>query len=112
MFIPDPNFFHPGSRVENSIPDPDPHQRINVFLAQKNCFYALGNMIWIRILNFTHPGSKGQKRTGSLIRIRNTGKGLEVRGTVKLGKVILPGDLLDLVHVNAQLSKPIPQIFP
>jgi hypothetical protein len=30
MFIPDPNFFHPGSRVPGSkrFPDPDPHQRI------------------------------------------------------------------------------------
>jgi hypothetical protein len=30
MFIPDPNFFHPGSRVKKILgsPDPDPHQRI------------------------------------------------------------------------------------
>jgi hypothetical protein len=43
MFIPDPNFsipdlgyefFHPGSSV-NEITDPDPHQRIEVFLALK-----------------------------------------------------------------------------
>jgi hypothetical protein len=36
MFIPDPGaeFFYPGPRVEK-IPDPDPHQRISVFLTLK-----------------------------------------------------------------------------
>jgi hypothetical protein len=51
MFIPDPDptFFHPGSRIRIfSIPDPNP---------------------WF----FTHPGSRGQKGTGSRIWIRNTG---------------------------------------
>jgi hypothetical protein len=28
--IPEPNFFHPGSRVEK-IQDPDPHQKCNSF---------------------------------------------------------------------------------
>jgi hypothetical protein len=47
MFIPDPNFFHPGSRIlgqKDSGLDPDPHQ--------KNCFHALGNMV-----RDLHPGS-------------------------------------------------------
>jgi hypothetical protein len=40
MFIPDPGpeFFHPGSRIQVKkirIPDPDPHQRIKVFLNLK-----------------------------------------------------------------------------
>ncbi len=43
----------PGSRIKK-IQDPDPHLM---------CFQPLGNMI--RILIFTHPGSKGQKGTGS-----------------------------------------------
>jgi hypothetical protein len=32
MFIPDPNFYHSGSRIQGQkklqIPDPDPHQRV------------------------------------------------------------------------------------
>jgi hypothetical protein len=37
--IPDPNFFHPGSRVKKiRIPDPNPHERIKVFLTQKIVF--------------------------------------------------------------------------
>ncbi len=68
MFIPDPNFFHPGSRI-----------RIKEFryFNQKNCFLALGNMI--RVVHsgsglwfFTHPGSRGQKGTGSRIRDTET----------------------------------------
>jgi hypothetical protein len=39
--IPDPNFFHPGSASKNLS-----------ILTQKNCLYALGNMIWV-----VHPGS-------------------------------------------------------
>ncbi len=34
MFIPDPNFFHPGSRIQGQ-KGLDPHQRILVFLTQK-----------------------------------------------------------------------------
>jgi hypothetical protein len=42
MFIPDPNFFHPGSRIQGQkdpgfrvkkIPDPDPLKIIEIFLA-------------------------------------------------------------------------------
>ncbi len=63
MFIPDPNFFLPGS-ASNS-------------LTQKFGLWTLGNMI--RVVHtgsgscfFTHPGSRGQKGNGSRIRIRNT----------------------------------------
>ncbi len=68
MFIPGPNFFHPGYRI-----------RIKTFkyCDPKNVYQALGNMI--RVVHpgsesrfFTHPGSSGQKGNGSLIRIRNT----------------------------------------
>ncbi len=61
------------------IRDVYPGSRIRIFTSRicnkipKNCFKALGNMI--RVVNpgswfFTHPGSRGQKSTGS--RIRNT----------------------------------------
>jgi hypothetical protein len=44
-FIPDPNFFHPGSTSKNLI-----------ILTPKSCFKALGNMIRV-----VHPGSRGAK---------------------------------------------------
>ncbi len=65
-FIPDPVFF---------IPDPgsgSASKNLSI-LTPKNCFYGIGNMIqkvhtesgsWF----FTHPGSRGQKGTGSRIR--------------------------------------------
>ncbi len=64
FFIPDPNFFHPGSASKNSS-----------ILTQRYGFYALGNIIRVvhpgsRSWLFIHPGSRGQKSTGS--RIRNT----------------------------------------
>jgi hypothetical protein len=37
MFNPDPNSFHPGSRVKK-IPDPDPLQRIQSIFNAKNSF--------------------------------------------------------------------------
>jgi hypothetical protein len=39
MFIPDPNFLHPGSRTKR-FPDPHPHQIISDFNPKK-CFYKL-----------------------------------------------------------------------
>ncbi len=80
MFIPDPNFFHPGSRVKR-IPDPDPHLRIcklnKLFRSSRK--YDLGFSSRIRILFFTRPGSQipdpGVKKAAdhwSRIRIRNT----------------------------------------
>ncbi len=73
--IPDPNFAHPGSRIRIfpfRIPDP-----LQSILTQK-IFFKLSE-IWSGLfmpdpdlgpLIFTHPGSRGQKGTGS--RIRNT----------------------------------------
>ncbi len=51
MWIPDPNFFNPGSKVIR-IPDQEPHQRIFVYFNPKNCLQPLGNMIRV-----VHPGS-------------------------------------------------------
>ncbi len=89
MFIPDSgsNFF--PSRIRTvSIPDPGSASKNLSILTQKkkNGFKALENMIrvvhpgsWIRILDpdpdflpIPDPGSRGQKGTGSRIRIRNT----------------------------------------
>jgi hypothetical protein len=87
MFIPDPGFFHNGSRIRIfSIPDPGSASKNLSILTPKNCFYALGNMIRVvdpgsgsrnRIpifLPIPDPGSKDQKGTGSRIRIRKTVK--------------------------------------
>jgi hypothetical protein len=74
MFIPDPNFFHPGSQD----PDPHPHQRIFSILAQKivSKLSEIWSKIPIHLVSgswfFTHPGSRCQKSTGSRIRIHNT----------------------------------------
>jgi hypothetical protein len=70
MFIPDPNFFHPGSKFKN-IPDPGSASKNSIF-SPKNCFQAVGNMIQdvqcsSRILIFfTHhrSGSRGENSTG------------------------------------------------
>ncbi len=77
MFIPDPNFFHPGSRFKK-IPDPGSDSASkNLSILTPNCSEALGNMI-----RFVHPGSDPdflpipdpgvKKSTGFRIRIRNT----------------------------------------
>jgi hypothetical protein len=78
MFIPDPNFFHPGFRIRVRF------KELSI-LNPKNCFQTLGKMIRdvhprsgsrIRNLIFLlipDPGSRGQKGTGSRIRIRNNG---------------------------------------
>jgi hypothetical protein len=65
MFIPDPNFFHPGSASKNLS-----------ILTQKSGFHL--TEIWSGLFipdpdhDFTHPGSRDQKGTGSRIWIRNT----------------------------------------
>jgi hypothetical protein len=65
MFIPDPgsDFFHPGSRVKE-IPDPGSVSKNLSIFNPKNCFLALGNMIWGVHPGsgfFTHPGSRIQE---------------------------------------------------
>ncbi len=69
----------PSKQILKSFPSriPDPHTKNLGILAQNNGFYALGNMIWVVhpgsgsrfFWFFTHPGSRGQKSTGSRIRI-------------------------------------------
>jgi hypothetical protein len=49
---PGSEFLHPGSRVKRSrIPNPDPHQRIQLFLTQKNVSQLSDKIIWD-----VHPG--------------------------------------------------------
>jgi hypothetical protein len=73
--------FHPGSRAKK-IPDPGSRSipKYSSIFNPKKVFklseiqYLPGCSFRIRILIFTHPGSRiqGQKGTGSWIRIRNT----------------------------------------
>jgi hypothetical protein len=73
MFIPDPTFFHPGSRIRTfSIPYPGsssknlsiltPKKAKKWFLSSKK--YDLGCSSRIQMLTFSHPGSRiqGSKR--------------------------------------------------
>jgi hypothetical protein len=50
MLIPDPNFSHPGSRIQSLFLKKIPDSRIRIqefkYFNPKNCFYALANMIW------------------------------------------------------------------
>ncbi len=83
MFIPDPNFSipDPGSRVKN-ISDPgsgSASKNLSIFLTQK--IVSKLSEIWSRMfspdpdlhfLPIPDPGSRGQKGTGSRIRIRTT----------------------------------------
>ncbi len=96
MFIPDPTFFHPGSRIRTVfIPDPGslsknlsiltPKKAKKWFLSSKKWFlsskkYDPGCSSRIRMLTFSYPGSpipdpgvKKAPNPGSRIRIRNTG---------------------------------------
>jgi hypothetical protein len=74
--IPDPNFFHPGSWI--LIKEFKYFNPKKWFLSSRK--YDPGCSSWIRIpdsdpdfLLIPDPGSRGQKGTGSRIRIRNTG---------------------------------------
>ncbi len=68
--IPDPNWLHPGSSSKNlSILTLKKFKKW--FLSSKK--YDPGCSSRIRMLTFSHPGSRGQKGTQSRIRIRNTG---------------------------------------
>jgi hypothetical protein len=85
MFIPDPTFFHPGSRIRTvSIPDPGsaskyfnltPKKTKKWFLSSRK--YDPGCSSRIRMLTFSpsripDPGVKKAPDPGSRIRIRNT----------------------------------------
>jgi hypothetical protein len=82
MFIPDPTFFHPGSRIPDpnfSIPDPGSRIRIKEFQSFNPKKWFLSSRKYdpgcsSRIpdpdpyfLPIPDPGSRGQKGTGSLI---------------------------------------------
>ncbi len=59
MFIPDPTFFHPGSRIRTvSITDPGSASKNLSILTPKKWFLTLENMIRI-----VHPGSRIQMLT-------------------------------------------------
>jgi hypothetical protein len=67
--IPNPNCLHPGSRILIK-----EFKYFNPKKGKKNGFYALKTMIRvvhpgsrIRMLTFSHPGSRGQKGTQSRI---------------------------------------------
>jgi hypothetical protein len=62
--IPDPNFFHPGSRVKK-IPDPGSAPKNLSIFNPKNCFKALGNMIRDVHPVFQDPGVKKALDPGS-----------------------------------------------
>ncbi len=75
MFNPDPNFLHAGSRI--CIREFKYFNLKKWFLSSRK--YDSGCLSRIRIpdpdpdfLVLTHSGSRGQKVTGSRIRIRNT----------------------------------------
>jgi hypothetical protein len=101
MFIPDPNFFHPWFASNLSI------------LIQKIVFKLSecdpGCASRIRILIFTHPGSRitdpgGQKGTGS--RIRNIGQwawflqGLRIQ--ICMDTLYFPSQGLEFQKITAQ----------
>ncbi len=71
---PGSEIFHPWSRVKK-IPDPDPHKRVLLFLTRKiSKLSEIWSGMFIPDLNFlpiSELGSRGQKGTGSRIRIRN-----------------------------------------
>jgi hypothetical protein len=88
MFTPDPNFFHPGSRFPNPNffhPESWPKK---LFLNSRKYDQGCSSQIWIP--DPAHPGSRGQKGTGSRIRIRYTafdkGLCLKMTPTPKIGK--------------------------
>jgi hypothetical protein len=71
IVIPDPNFFHPGSASKNvSILS----QKMVSKLSEISSGFFLPDLD-PDFLPVPDPGSKGQKGTGSQIRIRNTGCG-------------------------------------
>jgi hypothetical protein len=83
--IPDPTFFHPGSRIR-TVSNPDPHQRISIltpkkakkwFLSSKNYDPGCSSRIPDPDADFLpsripDPGVKKAPDPGSRIRIRNT----------------------------------------
>ncbi len=74
--IPDPNCLHPGSRILKEFKYFNPHKvKKMVSKLLKNMIRVVHLGSRIRMLTFSHPGSRiqGSKSTQSRIRIRNTG---------------------------------------
>ncbi len=88
--IPDPTFFYPGSRIRTvSIPDPGSSSKNLPQKKQKNGFLALKNMIRvvhpvsrIRMLTFSHPGSRIQDPGSRVKKAPNPGSRIRIRNTV------------------------------
>jgi hypothetical protein len=106
MLIRDPeqNFFHPGSSAIK-IPDPgsgSASKNVSIF-NQKIVFKSSR----IRILIFTHPGSRGQKGTGSRILIRNTDfhKTIPYRGTINIFISDIRSPLCEGLHHSINLLR-------
>jgi len=69
MFIPDPNFFQPGSRIHiKKYFNPKINTKLSEILSGLFVHPATD------FLPIPDSGSRGQKGTGSRIRIRNTGR--------------------------------------
>jgi hypothetical protein len=67
----------------------------------KNCYQALRNMGWIREKLISDPRPRGQKSTGSRIRIRNT-----------VGKPYSPLPLTGRkLHLSTSCATPISQFY-
>jgi hypothetical protein len=72
-FIPDTNFFHPGSEVFSSIKEFKYFNPKKWFLGSQKYDPGCSSRIWILIFSsIQDPGSRGEKGTGSRIRFRNT----------------------------------------
>jgi hypothetical protein len=97
MFIPDLNFFHPGSRVKKILGS---RIRIKIFkyfnqkIVLSSRKYDPGCFSRIRIpdrdldfLPILDPGSRGQKGTGSRIRVRNTVDNSALQREVKICEI-------------------------
>ncbi len=73
FFIPDPNFLHPGSQI----PDPESASKNLSILTQKIVYKH--SEIWSGLfIQDPDPGYRGQKSTGSRIRICKTGNKLSL----------------------------------
>jgi hypothetical protein len=68
MFISDPTFFHPGSRVDKIL-DPDSHQRNKVFIIQKTHRVLKNKIPDTGSGFFFYPGSQIPRSRGQKARI-------------------------------------------
>jgi hypothetical protein len=105
MVIPDPTFFHPGSRIR-TVSIPDPHQRILSILTPKKAKkWFLSSKKYdpccssrIRMLTFSNPGSRIQGSKRHPIPDPGSGSATLGTGITRLGAHLLSyfSDLLVL----------------